>query len=474
MKALYLFSGLLLTCYACTEFENIPDDMTLSSNIITRTSENEEYNVLGYGYDITDEYLGINSIKLKILDITSFTHNNYNRLENLFIGEIDQRCYAGADANFFLSQLISDSNFNGSIASLLDKDKKDESGLFSATVTAGFKSNSKYSYSTQYSFARAEIYKKQRKYQLNADIEKLTEYLSPSFIEDLKKYTADKIVEMYGTHVLTNIIVGGTYTAYYKSTIVKENNYSEKTKIVSAGAKFNLSKIGLDANGSWSRTEVEELNKENSNWECYIKSIGGSTSGTTITFTPNQGPTFTINLGDWTKSVDDEHSRLVDIDWNATYPIYDLISDPIKKEEIKKAVLKYINSKKIEVLKTSLIYRSYNGKDHYYASFYSPTYGNGNWTYEGVPFSIYNEQVAGTVPYYQYWNYKDHFYTTDYFPSGIDGYELNGILGYVYIKPNPEAVPLYRYWNGYDHYYALELGYFEGYRYECIACYVLP
>lgn len=48
---------------------------------------------------------------------------------------------------------------------------------------------------------------------------------------------------------------------------------------------------------------------------------------------------------------------------------------------------------------------------------------------QGVPFRIYNEQVEGTVPYYQYWNYKDHFYTTDYFSSGIDGYELNGILG---------------------------------------------
>lgn len=64
---------------------------------------------------------------------------------------------------------------------------------FLATVTAVFKSNSKSSYSTQDSFAKAEIYKKQRKYQLNTDIEKLTEYLSPSFIEDLKKSTVNKI-----------------------------------------------------------------------------------------------------------------------------------------------------------------------------------------------------------------------------------------------------------------------------------------
>ena len=64
-----------------------------------------------------------------------------------------------------------------------------------------------------------------------------------------------------------------------------------------AGAKYNLSNIGLDAHGSWSKTEVEERNKKNSNWECYIKALGGSTSGTTITLAPEQGPSFSINLG---------------------------------------------------------------------------------------------------------------------------------------------------------------------------------
>lgn len=83
-----------------------------------------------------------------------------------------------------------------------------------------------------------------------------------SFVEDLNKYSADKIVEMYGTHVLTNITVGGKYTAYYKSAIIEENSSTEKTEIVSAGAKYNLSNIGLDAHGSWSKTEVEERNKK--------------------------------------------------------------------------------------------------------------------------------------------------------------------------------------------------------------------
>ena len=222
----------------------------------------------------------------------------------------------------FLSQIITDTNFSGSVGSL--PEKKDKEGFFSGTITTGFKTSSKYFYSSKYSFARAEVFKKQRRYLLNTDIETLSKYLLSSFVEDLNKYSADKIVEMYGTHVLTNITVGGKYTAYYKSAIIEENSSTEKTEIVSAGAKYNLSNIGLDAHGSWSKTEVEERNKKNSNWECYIKALGGSTTGTTITLAPEQGPSFSINLGAWTESVDDLHSRLFDVNWNATYPIYDL------------------------------------------------------------------------------------------------------------------------------------------------------
>jgi hypothetical protein len=43
---------------------------------------------------------------------------------------------------------------------------------------------------------------------------------------------------MYGTHFLTNITVGGKYTAYYKSVIIEENSSTEKTEIVSVRGKI--------------------------------------------------------------------------------------------------------------------------------------------------------------------------------------------------------------------------------------------
>lgn len=479
MRKIYYLLGVLPIFYSCSELESCHNEISLVSDVITRTAGDGKYDVLGYGYDITDEYMGENSVRLKILDVDAFVKNDSGRYDNPFLGVIDQRVYAGENAYSFLDQLIKDSNFNGSVASV--GKAAGDSGYFSATIKTGFKSDRKYFYSSKYSFARAEVLKKQRRYLLNTDVETLSRYLSSVFVEDLNKYSADKIVEMYGTHVLANIVVGGTYIAYYKSAIVETDTRNEKTKTVSAGAKFNLSKIGLDANGTWSTTEITETNNKNSNWECYIKSIGGSTSGTSITLNPNQGPTFTINLGDWTKSVDDQHSRLIDVDWNATYPIYDLISDPIKKQEIKEAVQRYINSKKIDVIDIIPVFRYYSNKhvDHMFATHWRGANDNGD-VYEEVACYICATQESGTIPLYQYYNSKhvNHMYPAHYRGENDNGDRCEGVIGYVYPTQVEGTVPLYRYYNS-KHVNHMYCTHWRGANdngdvYEGIECYVYP
>ena len=286
-------------------------------------------------------------------------------------------------------------------------------------------------FSSKYSFARAEVIKKQRQYLLYTNAETLSRYLSSNFIADLNKYSADEIVRMYGTHVLTKITVGGSYRAYYKSVIVEEANRTEKMKTVTAGAKYNMKKVGLDANGSWNTTTITETNKKNSNWTCDIKCLGGTTSGTTITLSPNQGPTTTINLGAWTQSVDDTHSRLVDVDWNATYPIYDLVSDPAKKVALKNAVEKYIDSFKLEILELLPLYNYYSSK-HINSSYFTEWKGTHFNTddYQGVTCYLCASQVEGTVPLYEYYSAKYINQSLSQYKGNIVGFSnrLNTIL----------------------------------------------
>lgn len=451
MKRRNLFYSLsfVLSLSSCSRMEEFPIDSPVLLDVIaTRSASDDTYDVLGYGYDITEEYMGENSTKLRVLDIAAFDRENSGRFEKPFIGIIDQKVTAGEDTYSFLKNITTNTNFSGSIGSI-GKEVTD-SGFFSGTISAGFKSNTKYSYSSKYSFAKAEVFKKQRRYFLNTDLETLKRYLSPVFVEDLKRYSADKIIKLYGTHVLTNIIIGGKYVAYYKSAIIDKGDRSEKTKTVSAGVKFNLSRIGLDANGTWDRTEIIEQNRNNSNWECYIKSLGGSTSGTTISLNPNQGPTFTINLGDWSKSVDDQHSVLLDVDWNATYPIYELISDPVKKQEMKDAVLRYIDSKKLEVIKLTPVYRYYSEK--YVNHSYWPNWKGESFQtdrYEGILGYMCEKQLPGTRPVYRYYSdkYVNHSLWTNWRGevSQTDRYE--GILGYIYTTQVSGTVPVYRYYS---------------------------
>ena len=311
---------------------------------------------------------------------------------------------------------------------------------------------SKYSYSSKYSFAKAEVTKKQRKYFVDADVELLSRYLSSNFVSDLGKYSADQIVAKYGTHVLTNITVGGSYIAYYKSAIIEENTGTEKKQTVSAGAKYNMSKVGLDFDGTWSTTTITEANKKNSDWTCTIQCVGGTTSGTTITLAPNQGPTTTINIGAWSQSVDDTHSRLVDVDWNATYPIYDLVSDPVKKADLKLAVEKYINSKKISVIKLVTLYQLYwpKGVNCHWCTSWSEVlrYKNEGHEYSGVFGYICAEEEPGTLPLYRmYWSKgrNSHYITSwaEVRKFQNEGHEYQGIVGYIYTWNEVNTIPVY-------------------------------
>lgn len=224
------------------------------------------------------------------------------------------------------------------------------------------------------------------------------------------------------------------------------------------------------------------IQKKNEEWTLFVQSHGGK--GINTTYTPTNGVP-AIDLGAWQNSITPQNAALVDIAWDKAIPIYELILDPNKKEQIKQATFKYIEKKKLEVLPIVPVFRSFSSlwSDHFYSVEYSPTYGALNeWKYEGAVFSIFSKQVSGTVPFYQYWNGRDHFYITGYYPQGIKGekgdWKLQGIMGYVYPTPNANAIPLYRAWNGSDHFYTTDFkptyGDDHSFKYEGISCYVLP
>lgn len=443
-KLIGLLAFLTLSLFSCSNDYDLPYvHQSEPTGEVRHIAEEGVNNALGYGYDITGNYMDKHSVRSQIIDVEAFIKENEGRYNKPYAGVIQQNICAGKDAESFLQQFIEDIHFEETVAAMGRKNFP--SGFFAGMILDGFQSDTKYSYASRYSFARAEVIKKQRQFFLNADVERLLPYLTLTFREDLEKYPVEKIVEKYGTHVLTNVTMGGTHAGYYKSEII-ETFSDNKRKTVTAGVLGSMARKGADAFGDWSNKldENAEMEKKNVHWHCDIKTKGGMVSF--------QGPNMIIDMGRWTSSVDDDHSTLVDVEWDAAYPIYEFVSDPVKKVALKKAVEDYVDSKAITVTQLLPLYALYDIKkvDSSWATSWTEasSYINQGYGYYGVIGYIYAEEVSGTVPLYRMYDAKgsNTYYLTSWdevIENQAKGHEYQDIIGYIYPEEKEKTIPVY-------------------------------
>ncbi|QIK56065.1 hypothetical protein G7051_17545 [Dysgonomonas sp. HDW5B] len=457
MKKNYLFLIFILGLFSCSEDRllNNQDDSEVS-NLTLRTAGDGIYDVLGYGYDITDEYMGETAVKRQVVNIKAFLDaGNMYKFDNPLVAIITDNTYLGENATAMTKDIMKKTNFNGSVAAFPDdsRAKDSETAFFSGSVTKNSTSN--YSYSSKFSFARADLLKKHRHLFVDSSPLDLSKYLHQQFTEDLKSLTADQIVIKYGTHVMTDITIGGFYKAVYNSSIIEETSSSTKSKTVEAGLKVNLGVVGLSLGGSTTTTETTTLNQKNVNWSCNIITVGGTNNGHTITLSPGNASSITLNKTEWAKSVDDKNSKLVELNWNATYPIYHFITDPTKKAQIKDAVQRYIASKKLKVVEVKPMHQLKSRKtgDTWYVFTKAEVdYAVSKWNeqYGGIVGYVLANPDPNTKPMYQLKsrNTGDTWYVytkaeADYAVSKWNDI-YGGIIAYVLVNSEPNTSPMHR------------------------------
>ena len=81
MKKSYYLLGFLPLFYSCSEIEDLPNVESSVSNVTTRAAGDGVYDVLGYGYDVTGEYLHPMSVRNPVLDINKYEQYCYDRLQ---------------------------------------------------------------------------------------------------------------------------------------------------------------------------------------------------------------------------------------------------------------------------------------------------------------------------------------------------------------------------------------------------------
>lgn len=430
---------LLLAFASCKKNEMKSDATPQLANNKTNSTVNNYYGNIGYGYDATGEYASINSAKLKIIEIEKLEKDYPNRV-NVAPG-VEQYTIisAGANSRDYTTDLTT--KFTGAL----------DFKLFGGSVKSSFKDSSKTS--NKYSYANVSSIIKQRIVTLNAPEDLIiSNYLTEEFKVDINTMTPQQIVAAYGTHILTNIVLGAKLELSYRSI----TNNSDKKTAVTAGAVANglVKFFSLTTDISYN----ESLVKTNTEQTLSYHTVGGDANKGLIGEVLLDKPIEKVNIGEWQNTLRPDNALLIDILKNGAIPIYNLISDPAKKEAVRIYVNQYLKNNEVRDLGDVPIYSYYNASatDHYLTTVNQPFVGGG-FKNEGPQFYAFPEQKPGTVPVYSYYNAgaTDHYFSTLNQPSVGGGFLREGIMFYVYPNNPKGTVAVYSYYNAgaTDHYF---------------------
>lgn len=331
MKKLFLFmSWVMLILSGCADEDIIErNSPSFPQSVNTRSAGDGVYDILGYGYDITGPYLDTKSSRAIVFDTNKLLEKGlitpYKLEESRF------RYSSGKDVIDFTTNMSS--SLQMSTPGILKV-------IGGASLNIAFGGNSHYN--SDYSFAYCTQQYIDSRYRISeADINVLKTCLTKQFIERLSTYTPEQIVEEYGTHVLKDIYLGAKFEVYY----IAKSTSSSKKESINAGLGASLFSL-FKMDGKFQYDESLAItNKEQS---LYYFTIGGDPAvGVQGSLNPENSPS--IDIGKWMASVKSSTPKFIDVDNNSQsfIPIYELVTDPTKKQTLKAYIDNYIKSKEV-------------------------------------------------------------------------------------------------------------------------------
>lgn len=331
MKKLFLFmSWVMLILSGCADEDIIErNSPSFPQSVNTRSAGDGVYDILGYGYDITGPYLDTKSSRAIVFDTNKLLEKGlitpYKLEESRF------RYSSGKDVIDFTTNMSP--SLQMSTPGILKV-------IGGASLNIAFGGNSHYN--SDYSFAYCTQQYIDSRYRISeADINVLKTCLTKQFIERLSTYTPEQIVEEYGTHVLKDIYLGAKFEVYYMA----KSTSSSKKESINAGLGASLFSL-FKMDGKFQYDESLAItNKEQS---LYYFTIGGDPAvGVQGSLNPENSPS--IDIGKWMASVKSSTPKFIDVDNNSQsfIPIYELVTDPTKKQTLKAYIDNYIKSKEV-------------------------------------------------------------------------------------------------------------------------------
>ncbi|WP_312187276.1 MAC/perforin domain-containing protein [Sphingobacterium sp.] len=474
-----ILSTLLLT--NCKRNDGLSENSLTNNNSKNISSGGDgQWDVLGYGIDATSDMLEIQNFSdVSILNINQFA-NDFKDLNDqtgtkvigIDVNSVTEGSYdilTGYSAYDYLHNLSTKKSFgangNVSVPFSTDPNATDATKKQLLNFTGNFSKNSEdynnTSVSTRYSYASFEMWHRIKRIRFTQDVttQTLLQYLTPEFKTYIATHTAAEIVKRYGTHILLDFSLGSRIRINYSGVSDSDTSYEKKVSSAKVGLGVSVANMfGININTDKTKEEITQIttttNEKNYNGKYY----GGNNTGTSIGFDYEGKSNSNFNLSSWQQGITDRNAAVINID-KAMF-IYDFITDPTKKTQVKAAVDEYVKSKQIaEIDDNRVPIYSYvkNGGGIHLLSL-SPT-EDIYWKKEKIGFYGYKKQIKNSMPVRWYTTsptMRDNLYTLAFGDNYWNNYK--GIVFYAFRNQEPGTVPVYEYTSkdGKDHYYSTE------------------
>lgn len=353
MKKETFFLLLIGIFTSCSNEENINSTPTTKEIISkqTRSVGDGKYDALGYGYNcFYSDFSDPVYVQAKVINIERLkqgkgkdqrtnkevTFNPTDISEAILHGRTESRVAYGTSISKLTEKLHV--NVKTSLGTKILK-------LFSLDLEATVDKNS--THNSLNSFYRVDALKTTRRLTLPyTSPSKLRYFVTDEFLIDQNYLTIEDYIKKYGTHVMTDILLGGKFSAFYTGNYESTNQHSEQE--FKAESNFLLSSV--KAGVKYDRTLFQSFKRVN----IYIKTLGGTTSSNAIISQSPDGTldNVSVDYTGWINSVTQESEALIGIG-NPDTEIY-LLSEFVDNIIIKKEIEGYMGNEKPTYILSSI------------------------------------------------------------------------------------------------------------------------
>ncbi len=408
-------------------------------------------NVLGCGYDITESFLSTHGLRSRIIDMDIYTS----------LGD------AYSVSTMQINQRVGDYIYGGSSEELLEAmtayngfERSDFPGAllpYTGTFSDFLIYKDEYDYSSAYRFAAFVEGKINARVEIDGGPLSLTNMKQPElawterFAEEMESGTSMRsIIDIFGTHIIAAAHLGDfRFDLFRAIPLETEEDIKLEMHDVMHYWKNRIynDDITIDQN------QAEELAENQFFAETLASRFNGGDLGTM------PGWINGMDSNNWYDTwSDDSYKGFIRLDKTCLLPIYEFVSDPQLKQELKEAVESYMLEKQLKECRTVPLIQITDGVRYSYCT--EMDYekklaleyieGVGGETRASIIGTVFEKNLPGTKPLFLISNeYGDRLSNEEA--------ENAGIIGYIYEESGPAQISfLYEISDGYHYAYTAE------------------